>query len=193
MIVPICIFCKFELISTLRYFPGLFLSLKISCSINPAKQIPISIMADFDQLPTMVGIAYCPDEDVLVTNPGKTNHYVKGIASAIEWLDLLRTYMASEECGSSFIYIELARSIRHYLRILKTIIMAINNSSNIAKATLDYIEKTEPKVKELIISKNGPDNGTEVPYISPYELAIRIIIGNGTRAWEAKSVKDLMS
>lgn len=56
---------------------------------------------------------------------------------------------------------------------------------------LDNIEKSEQKINDLILSKNGTDNGTEVPCISPYELAIRIIIDNCMR--EAKSVKDLMS
>ena len=150
-------------------------------------------MADFDQLPKMLALTYCPNEDVPVTNPGKTNRYVKGIASAIERLELLRTYIASEEWGSSVIYIELARSIRHYLRIFKTVIMAINNLSDRAMLALDNIEKSEQKINDLILSKNGTDNGTEVPCISPYELAIRIIIDNCMRAGEAKSVKDLMS
>lgn len=68
-------------------------------------------MADYDQLPRLPGIKYCPEEDVRVTNAGRTNRYVKGIASAIERLDLLRTSLASEECGSSNICIELALSI----------------------------------------------------------------------------------
>lgn len=150
-------------------------------------------MADFDQPPQLPGITYCPEEDAPVTNPGRTDRYVKGIALAIERLDLLRTYIASEECRSSNICIELARSIHHYLRLFKTIIMAINNPSDIAKATLDYIEKTEQKVNTIILSNNWPDNGTEVPSISPYELAIRIIIGNCTRTGQPRSVKNLMS
>lgn len=77
--------------------------------------------------------------------------------------------------------------------MFKTIILAINNPSDRAMFTLDNIEKSEQKVNDLILSKDGTDNGTEVPCISPYELAIRIIIGNCTRAREAKSVKDLMS
>lgn len=98
-----------------------------------------------------------------MTNPGKTNRYVKGIASAIERLELLRTYIASEEWGSSVIYIELARSIRHFLRMFKRIIMATNNPSDGAMLALDNIEKGEQKVNDLILSKNGTDNGTEVP------------------------------
>lgn len=61
------------------------------------------------------------------------------------------------------------------------------------KDTLDYIEMTEQKVNTIILSKNWRDNGTEVPSISPYELAIRIIIDNCMRAGQAKDVKDLMS
>lgn len=114
-------------------------------------------MADFDQPPQLPGITYCPEEDVPVTNPGRTNRYVKGI----------RTYIASEECRSSNICIELARSIHHYLRLFKTIIMAINNPSDMAKVTLDYIEKSEQEVNTMILSNNWPDNGTEVPSISP--------------------------
>lgn len=130
----------------------------------------------------MIKITYSLNENIFIINLGKTNRYINGIASTIKWLHLVRKYIASEKCGFSFIYIESACSLRHYLRIFKTIIMAINNPSKIAKATFDYIEKTKQKVEELIPSKNNLDNGTEVPYISLYKLVIRIIISYCTRA-----------
>lgn len=150
-------------------------------------------MADFDQLPKMLALRYCLNKDVPVTNPRKTNHYVKEIASAIERLELFRIYIASEKWGSSVIYIELAHSIHHYLQIFKTLIMAINNSSDRAMLAFNNIKKNEQKINDLILSKNKTNNGNEVPCISPYKLAIQIIIDNCKRAKEAKSVKDLMS
>lgn len=97
-------------------------------------------------------------QTLLLPNPGETNRYVEGIVSAFERLELLRKYIASEEWGSSVIYIELARSIRDYLRIFKTIIMAINNTSDRAMLALNNIEKSEQKINDLILSKNGTDN-----------------------------------
>ena len=74
--------------------------------------------------------------------------------------------------------IELAFSIQHDLQMFKT----INES----------IEKIEQQLNVMTLSKNLPEIGTEVPSISPYKLAIRVIVDNCTSAEEAKGVKYVM-
>lgn len=58
---------------------------------------------------------------------------------------------------------------------------------------LNLIGRIEKKLNAIILSKNWPENPIEVPSISPYELAIRIIIDDCVRAGQTKDAKDLLS
>lgn len=150
-------------------------------------------MADLDLLPRQPAMIYHPEEDIPVTNPTKTNRYIKGIESAIRWLGLLTKYLASEKEGSSIACIELGLSIKHHLEMFKNINMSIQDPIDKVKENIDRIEKIEREISAIILFNNFPENRATVPSVSPYELAIRIIIDNCIRAEQAKGAKDLMS
>lgn len=150
-------------------------------------------MTDIGKLPRLAAMTYYPEEDIPVTYPGRINRYVKGIRSTITRLDLLRRHFISEECESSNECMELAFGMRHYLQMLKTINRSINNPNNIITENLNHIGVIGQKLNAIILSKNWLENPTEVPSISPYELAIRMIIGNCARAGQMKDAKGLIS
>lgn len=64
---------------------------------------------------------------------------------------------------------------------------------DIVQENIDRIEKIEREISAIMPFNNFSENGALVPSISPYELAIRIIIDNCIRAKQAKGAKDLMS
>lgn len=138
-------------------------------------------------------MAYCPEEDILVTHPRRTNRYVQGIESAVRRLDLLTKYLASKMYGLSSACIELAFSIKHHLRMSKNINMSMKDPSNIVKENIDHIEEVEQQLSAIIPFKNLPENRAKVPSISPYKLAIQIIIENCTRTEQVMDAIDLMS
>lgn len=113
---------------------------------------------------------YRPEE---MTHPRKTNRYIQGIDSAIRQLDLLTEYLASEKCGSSGAYIVLAFSIKHHLRMLKNLNESIKSPGDIVKGGINHCKEIEQQSSATILFENLPENGAEVPFISPYELAIR--------------------
>lgn len=150
-------------------------------------------MTDIGKLPRLATMTYCVEEDIPVTYPGRINRYVRGMRSAIMRLDHLRRYFISEECESSNECIELAFSMRNYLRMFRTINRSINNPNNIMTENLNSIEMIEQKLDAIILSKSWPEIPTGVPFISPYELAIRMIIGTCARAGQTKDAKSLIS
>lgn len=150
-------------------------------------------MADLDQLSRLPAMAYRPEEEIPVTHPRRTNRYIQGIESAIRRLDLLTEYLASKMYGSSSACIELAFSLKHHLQMFKNINMSIKDPSDIVKENINHIREVEQQLSSIIPFQNLPDNGAEVPSISPYELAIQIIIENCTRTEQVKDAKDLMS
>lgn len=153
-------------------------------------------MADLDQLPRLPVMTYRPEEDIPATNPRRMNRYIQGIESATGRLDLLTQYLkylSSEKYGPLSTCIELASSIKHHLQMFKSINVSIKNPSDIVKENIRYINDIEQRLSAIILFKSLPGNGAEVPSISPYELAIRIIIDNCTRAEQFEGAKDLMS
>ncbi len=60
------------------------------------------------------------------------------------------------------------------------------------KTINESIEKIEQQLNVMTLYRNLPETGTEVPSISPYELAIRVIADNCTSAVEAKGEKYVM-
>lgn len=87
----------------------------------------------------------------------------------------------------------MAFSMRNYLQMFRIINRSIKNPNNIITENLNYIEVVEQKLNATILSKSWPENPAEVPSISPYELAIRMIIRNRTQAGQTKDAKGLMS
>lgn len=77
--------------------------------------------------------------------------------------------------------------------MFKDINMSIQDPINKVQENIDRIEKIEREISAIILFNNFPENGATVPSISPYELAIRVIIENCIRAKQAKGAKDLMS
>lgn len=150
-------------------------------------------MTDNGKLPRLAALTYYAEEDLPVTYPGRINRYLKGIRSAIMRLDHLRRHFTSEKCESSNECIEMAFSMRNYLQMFRIINRSIKNPNNIVTENLNYIEVVEQKLNATILSKSWPENPAEVPSISPYELAIRMIIRNRTRAGQTKDAKGLMS
>lgn len=150
-------------------------------------------MAGLDLLPRQPAMIYRPEEDIPMTNPTKINRYIKGIGSAIRRLDLLTHYLASEKYGSPSACIELGLSIKHHLQMFKDINMSIQDPNDKVQKNIDRIERIEREISAIILFTNFPENGATVPSISPYELAIRVIIDNCIRAKQAKGAKDLMS
>lgn len=149
-------------------------------------------MAGLDLLPRQPAMIYRPEEDIPLTNPTKTNRYIKGIRSAIQRLDLLKNFLASEKYESSSACIELGLSIKHHLQMFKDNNMSIQ-PIDIVQENIDRIEKIEREISAILLFINFSENGALVPSISPYELAIRIIIDNCIRAKQAKGAKDMMS
>lgn len=151
-------------------------------------------MTDVGKLPQLAAMAYYAEEDIPVTYPGRINRYFKGIRSAIMRLDHLRKHFISEECESSNEYIEMmAFSMRNYLQMYRTINRSIYNPNDIITENLNSIGAIEQKLNAIILSKSWPENPTEVPSISPYELSIRIIVESCVRAGQTKDAKDLIS
>lgn len=150
-------------------------------------------MTDIGKLPRLAAMTYYAEEDIPVTYPGRINRYLKGIRSAIMRLDRLRRRFISEDCESSNECIELAFSMRNYLQMFRTINRSINNPNHIITENLDSIRAMEQKLNAIILSKSWLENPTEIPSISPYELAIRIIIDNCIRAGQTKDANDLIS
>ncbi|MCJ1342367.1 hypothetical protein MMC31_000549 [Peltigera leucophlebia] len=150
-------------------------------------------MADQNQLPRLPAMRYCPENDIPATHPGQTDRYIQGIKDALMRIELLERYLEPEERGLSSACIELAYSMKHYLQMFKEITTSIENPNRKVRVLIPRIEEIEQKLSTTILSKNLPEDGVEVPAISPYELAIRIIINSCTRAKQAKSAKDLMN
>lgn len=71
--------------------------------------------------------------------------------------------------------------------------MSIENPNDVVRGNIERIEELEQKLTTMTLSEHLPEDGAEVPAISPYELAIQIIIDNCTRAKQVKGPKDLMS
>ena len=61
-----------------------------------------------------------------------------------------------------------------------------------SKTINESIEKIEQQLNVMTLYRNLSETGTEVPSISPYELAIRVIVDNCTSAGEAKGEKYVM-
>ena len=150
-------------------------------------------MADLNQFPRLPAMRYFPENDIPATHPGQTNRYILGIKGALRRIELLEDYLDSEECGLSSACIELAFSLKHYLQIFKNINTSIENPNDVVRGNIERIEELEQKLATMTLSEHLPEDGAEVPAISPYELAIKIIIDNCTRAKQAKGPKDLMS
>lgn len=150
-------------------------------------------MADQNQLPRLPSMRHCPENDIPATRPGQTERYIQGIKHALRRIELLEEYLDSEEHGLSSACIELAFSMKHYLQMFKNITMSIENPSNEVRVIIERINDIEQKLSTTTLLKNLPEDGVEVPAISPYELAIRIIIDSCTQTKQAKGAKDLMS
>lgn len=150
-------------------------------------------MTDIGKLPRLAAMTYYAEQDIPVTYPGRINRYVKGMRCAIMRLDHLRRHFISENCESSNECIELAFSMRNYLQMFRTINQSINNPNSMITGNLKLIGRIEKKLNAIILSKSWPENPIEVPSISPYELAIRIIIDDCVRAGQTKDAKDLLS
>lgn len=150
-------------------------------------------MKDIGKLLQLAPVTYYAEEDLPVKYPGRINRYVKAIRNAIMRLDHLRRHFISEKCESSNECKELAFSIQNYLQMFTTINRSINNPNNFVTENLNFIGVIEQKLNAIILSKSWPENPTEIPSISPYELAIRRIVHNCTRAGQTKDAKWLIS
>ena len=132
---------------------------------------------------------YNPNEDIPQTNPERTNRYALGVKNAIQRLEVITGSISLHECATPTA-IEFALSVKHYVKMFKTIMTGIENPSELVRAMIDYVKEAGDELINKL--KNMPENGAEVPATSPYELALHVVAENCRRANQVKGRKDLI-
>lgn len=108
-------------------------------------------------------------------------------------MELLEEYTNSKECEISSASIELALSMKHHSQIFKTIITSVEDPNNDVRNKIELIKELKERLScSMTLSNYLPEDGGEVPAISPYELAIHIIVDKCTRARQTKGPKGVM-
>lgn len=108
-------------------------------------------------------------------------------------MEFLEEYTNSKECKVSSALIELALSMKHHSPIFKTIITSVEDPNNDVRNKIEPIKEPKERLSStMALSNYLPEDGGEVPAISPYELAIHIIVDKCTRARQTKGPKGVM-
>lgn len=105
----------------------------------------------------------------------------------------MEEYINSEECGVPSASIELAHNMKHHLQMFKTINTSVEIPNDDVRNKIEPIEELKERLSSsMTLSNYLPEDGGEVTAISPYELAIHIIVDKCTRARQTKGPKGVM-